>query len=190
MKSSQVCQKWQAGIDNLCFLSLRSDRLNVTNEKTNAMLLFVEAEQRIDHFFPPRKHQVKILYFEDQRNNSSDIWQGETSRLLLLLMYICFNIWHRQGQRALTVSSTKVFCSHSGYMSFSEISSDTRDFVGDINNKCRWRFIFFILGIYPSFSSAKSTESDYRINCCNHHAFWEGHGWVIRNSKAVQINYQ
>lgn len=96
MKSSQVCQKWQTGIDNLCFLSPRSDRLNVTNEKTNALLLFVEAEQRIDHFFSPRKHQAKILYFEDQSNNSSDIWQGEMSRQLLLLTYICFNIWHRQ----------------------------------------------------------------------------------------------
>lgn len=146
MKSSQVCQKWQTGIDNLCFLSPRSDRLNVTNEKTNAVLLFVEAEQRIDHFFSPRKHQVKILYFEDQSNNSNDIWQGEMGRQLLLLMYICFNIWQTQGQRALTISSTKLSHSHSGYMTFSEISSHARDFIGDINNKCRWTFIFFCAG--------------------------------------------
>lgn len=72
-----------AGIDNLCFLSLRSDNHNVANEKTNATLLFVEAKQGIDHSFSPRIHKIKILYFEDHSNNSSDIWQGETNRQLL-----------------------------------------------------------------------------------------------------------
>lgn len=140
-------------------------------------------------FFSPRRHQVNFFYFEDQSDNSSYIRQGEMSRQLLLLMYTCFNIWHRQGQRGLTISSTKLFCSHSEYVASSEISSDTRDFVGDANNRCRWSFIFFVLGIYSS-SSAKSMESDYRINCCNHHIFWEGHGCIIKNSKAVQIIYQ
>lgn len=141
MKSSQVCQKWQTGIDNLCFLSLRSDSLNVTNEKTNARLLFVEAEQRIDHSFSPRKHKVKIPYFEDQSNNSSDICQGETNRQLFLIIYICFSIWHRQGQRALTISPTELLQSIR-VCDFQWNLSWYRDFVGDINSKIRLSFIF------------------------------------------------
>lgn len=169
MKSSQVCQKWQTGIDNLGFLSLRSDSLNVTNEKTNAMLLFVEAEQRIDHSFSPRSHKVKILYFEDQSNNSNDIWQGETNRQLLMLIYICFNIWHRQGQRPLTISSTELLQSIRVCV-FHWNLYWYRDFLGDINRKIRWSFIFCNwVEIYLSFSSVKSMESDYRITCCYHH---------------------
>lgn len=181
MKSSQVCQKWQTGIDNLGFLSLRSDSLNVTNEKTNAMLLFVEAEQRIDHSFSPRKHKVKILYFEDQSNNSNDIWQGETNRQLLLLIYICFSIWHRQGQRALTISSTvnQGMCLSVKSLLIQGFSILTEKLDEALFFVIGWKFIHHFL---LSNQWRLIIESPTAII-----TFEEPHGWIIKNLKNVQI---